>query len=465
MQKLSFGLLFFSLLIVFSCQKEEPEPPVTNPPGGGGTTTDTTTTVDPPEEMNYMNLKSDYIYDQSKLPTFELTLTPANLQRINLDPAAEEYVSGSITFEGETVHDVGIRYKGSIGAFVGCLSGNNWANPSGHKTCTKLSMKVKFNWKDPEGRFYGLKKLQFHAMNLDESQMRDRLAYHLFRESGVPAPRAIHARLIINGEYNGLFALVEQIDGRFTRWNFDDGTGNLYKEVWPLHSDGQPFIDQHYLNHLETNNDENPRADLIRTFALEVVDAPDTEALQAVIKRRMNLDEIINYAVVDRTIRVDDGAFHWYCNGNVCSPHNFFWYENPSDETFHLIPWDMDNTFENIIFNSNPVTPIADGWGETSANCRPFRFGAFGLTQRSAACDKLIGGWASFENEYETALLEFKRGPLAETEVETLLDEWAEQIREATMEADEKYADAVSIAQWESSMSQLKQQLSVARQE
>ena len=45
-----------------------------------------------------------------------------------------------------------------------------------------------------------------------------------FSEKGVPAPRSVHARLFINGEYNGIFALTEQIDGRFTRENFEDGT-------------------------------------------------------------------------------------------------------------------------------------------------------------------------------------------------------------------------------------------------
>ena len=55
---------------------------------------------------------------------------------------------------------------------------------------------------------------------------------------GVPAPRSVHARLIINGQFNGIYALTEQIDGRFTRENFDDGTGNLYKEIWPITNSG-----------------------------------------------------------------------------------------------------------------------------------------------------------------------------------------------------------------------------------
>lgn len=455
--------LFISLAIValiFSCRPEE-DPIAGNPDNGiDNPVVDTTVVIG---DENWVNGKSEYIYDQEKLHTFELTLSPQALAQIDSDPAAEEYVEGSLTFEGETVSPVGIRYKGSIGGFVNCVSGNDWANPSGRKTCTKLSMKIKINWDDSERRFFGLKKLQFHSMNLDDSQMRDRLGYHLFREMGVPAPRSIHARLIINGEYSGIYALVEQIDGRFTRQNFDDGTGNLYKEKWPLAASGLPFSEREYLDALKTNEDEDPTADMIRNFAKAVAEA-SPEDLKQVIQDNMIVDEIISYAVVDRTIRNDDGAFHWYCgNGNDCSSHNFYWYEEPTEGTLHLIPWDLDNAFENIIRDVNPVTPIADDWGETRNNCNAFSYGWLFARQRSAACDKLTYGWTLFEDEYEQLLQEFKDGPFAQSNTDMLLDTWMEQIREATLEADQNHGDAISINQWENAVQELKSQLNHAR--
>ncbi len=453
------GLLLFCFVALFSCKKDgetiavEPNPPVgpTEP-----------NEPEPGQAFKFEEGKSEYIFDANKLHTFELTLTPENLSRINNDPAAEEYVEGNLTFEGETVTPVGIRYKGSIGAFVGCLSNPNWADPSGFKTCTKLSMKIKINWEDSDRKFFGLKKLQFHAMNLDESQMRDRVGYHLFRSMGVPAPRVVHCRLVINGEYSGVYGLVEQIDGRFTRQNYDDGTGNLYKEIWPLNSDGAVFSEQTYLDALKTNEDENPTAEMISTFGQEIVSA-DESGLKSVIEKWMDVEEIISYAVVDRAIRNDDGAFHWYCSNGDCAPHNFYWYENPEDKTMHLIPWDLDNAFENIISNSNPVTPIADGWGETRNNCRPFRFGTFFAQQRSAACDKLTKGWTLFDTEYEQLSNEFKTGPLSAAVINALIDEWSDQIRDATIEARELHSDAPSMGEWEAAMQQLKNQLEFAR--
>ena len=263
MQTIPKTLCFLSILLLFSCGGEEANLPTPTPTPEEPIVTPTTPTSG---NEQYLNEKSSYIFDQKKLSTFELNLPPADLAKIDADPSAEEYVAGSLTFEGETISQVGIRYKGSIGAYVGCLSGTDWANPSGRKTCTKLSMKIKINWNDSEARFYGLKKLQFHSQNHDDSQMRDRLGYWFFRKMDVPAPRAIHARLLVNGKYMGLFALIEQIDGRFTRQNFEDGTGNLYKEIWPLRSNGNPFSEQEYLENLKTNKDENPNAAMIRSF-------------------------------------------------------------------------------------------------------------------------------------------------------------------------------------------------------
>ncbi len=451
--------IFIIVLLFATCKKTEDESPFipSNPDSDFEVPT-----ITPSGDEQFLNMDSDYIFDQSKLATFELKIPGSALAQINANPAAEQYVEGMLIFEGDTISPVGVRYKGSIGAFVNCLSGSDWANPSGQKICTKLSMKVKINWDGADYKFYGLKKLQFHSQNQDNSQMRERLGYWLFRDMGVPAPRSVHARLMINGKYSGLYALTEQIDGRFAKYNFEDDDGNLYKEIWPLNMNGQPFSEQTYLNHLKTNEDESPSAALIRDFAQEIANASPTD-LQAVIANRMDIQEIISYAVVDRTIRHDDGPFHWYCGGGSCSSHNFYWYEEPTLEKLHLIPWDLDNAFENIIFNANPVTPIADAWGQITANCAPFEHGAWGLEQWSASCDKLTGGWASFETEYEQILSQFKNNSLAAAQINVLLSDWENQIRAATLEAEQTHDDALSVSRWEIALGQLKGQLDYAR--
>ncbi len=467
-------LFVVAFLLLSSCSEEDEFTPDVGI--GGEPSVDTETDPEEPADMTdfvvptviptgnekYLNMDSDYVFDQSTLNTYELLLPEDALAVINDDPAAEEFVEGTLIFQGDTISPVGIRYKGSIGAFVGCLSEDDPFNPSGYKTCTKLSMKVKINWEGRDEKFFKLKKLQFHSMNLDPSQLHERLGYWLFRQMGVPGPRSVHARLMINGEFAGLFALTEQIDNRLIKYNFDDDDGNLYKEIWPLSMDGMPYSEQAYIDALRTNEDDNPSVDIIRGFGQALADADPTE-INSIVEQFMDIDEIISYSVVDRTIRHDDGPYHWYCGFDGCENHNYFWYEEPSVRELHLIPWDLDNAFENIISNSNPVTPIADDWGETRNNCRPFSFGAFGFPQWSAACDRLTLAWSNYENEYNQKKLDLINGPLSQASTNQMIDTWMNQISEATQEASNTHDDAISIALWEASVAQLKEQLEFAR--
>ena len=131
-----YGLGFLSLITFYGCPdkdgdniKEEFIVPTINPNGN----------------EQYLNLSSDFIFDQNELRTFELKLTEKDLEKIDGDPTAEQYVEGMLIFEGDTISPAGIRYKGSVGAWVGCVDGPNPFEPSGKKICTKLSTKVKIN--------------------------------------------------------------------------------------------------------------------------------------------------------------------------------------------------------------------------------------------------------------------------------------------------------------------------------
>ena len=109
MKRLSLFILSFVILIIFSCEEDSVP-----------SAADNDTTI-PTGNEKYLTVDSDYIFNQEALHTFELTIPESALDKIDADPAKEEYVEGTLTFEGETLNPVGIRYKGSVGAFVGCL--------------------------------------------------------------------------------------------------------------------------------------------------------------------------------------------------------------------------------------------------------------------------------------------------------------------------------------------------------
>ncbi len=91
-------LLFLSslviLMIAISCKKESIYAKYT------------VETIDPTGNEKYLNESSDYIFDQNALHTFELSIPVKDLNKIDSDPTAEEYVEGTLKFNGEVISPV-----------------------------------------------------------------------------------------------------------------------------------------------------------------------------------------------------------------------------------------------------------------------------------------------------------------------------------------------------------------------
>src|SRR4029453_9202490 len=69
--------------------------------------------------------------------------------------------------------------------------------------------------------------------------VKERVAMRFYQRVGYPAPRVANARLFVNGEYAGLYGIVESIDKSFLRRVFgvnDRGSiendGYLYEYKW-----------------------------------------------------------------------------------------------------------------------------------------------------------------------------------------------------------------------------------------
>lgn len=421
-----------------------PEPP--DAAGGGdqsGGSAGVPSVVNPPADARSVTANPDDaaadLFDQTQFRTYELFIDEADLAQIDEQPAAEVYVPGRFKLGTEELA-VGVRYKGSVGAFGAPCTDSAFLQTDGSKA-GKCSLKVSFSWTDPEQKFHGLKKLNFHSLNADPSLMRDRLGYSLFRDFGLPAPRAVHARLLINGQLEGVFGLIEEVDGRFTRSRFGDGgEGNLYKEIWPIHTEASA-----YLAALETNEDETPSVDNM----LEFRSAIGTGI--AGVESWLDRDASIRFIAADRVMGNDDGLFHWWCgeggqgnnpggNGN----HNYYWYEHQGVNLFSLIAWDMDHSFAGSAF-----VKVDPEWREPGSCACVFAL------QRAPSCDPMINLWASeWTTDYEAAIDEFLSGPFRAALVEEKINAWSAQITAAVQEADGINA-SVSFSAWQAALVQL----------
>ncbi len=347
---------------------------------------------------------SNIVFNPATVRTYNILLSEEGQTQLNANPTAEQYVRAAVEIDGELIEPVGTRYKGFYGALRFCFQ-------NGQQICDKLSWKLKFNHYEPALRHHGLKRLNFHAMNNDETQMREVLSYEVYRDAGVPAPRSVHALLQLNGEPLGLYALTEDIDDIFIADRFRDrGRGILYKEIWPANIDALWGF-QGSLDDAIARGPLDPSG--MQAFAAAFTAAETNEQRYAVLLDQLHeADNLFNYLAVDRLIDNWDGIVAWYCVPE-CGNHNFFWYEDALSDGFTLIPWDLEHTWRS----PSPIRTAyrMPDWDELERSCRT-RQVFFNIPARAPHCDPLINtlathGWeryieASRQLLHETLSLE-----------------------------------------------------------
>jgi len=277
----------------------------------------------------------DYValFPADRVLRFDLEMATADLQAIVAEasipmdqPAPEVYYPARVTFEGAVFDDVGARAKGH-----------------GTRSPAKPSLKLDFDQFREGQRFYCLEKLNFNNMIADPTMMREAIAYSLFASVGVPASRVSYARLFINGQSYGLYAMVEQVDKRYLKSHIGEKDGNLYKMYYgafldyrgadpSLYTVGTWSGVQQY--NKETNASQDDWSDLIGL--MRTLDEATAATVETTVGIALDIDEILASLSVYSLL----GSTDWYGNeGN-----NYYLYHR-SDGAFVFIPWDLDAAF------------------------------------------------------------------------------------------------------------------------
>ncbi len=243
------------------------------------------------------------------------------------------YFQASVTIDGETTTNVGVRKKG----FFGSLSE------------TKPSLKVKFSEYDDAQRFSGLQRMTLNNAISDASYVKQCIGYDLFTQAGVPAPRCNFATVEVNGENMGLYVHVESIKKRFIARHFDDNDGNLYEGALSDFRAG--WIDTFQK---KTNKD--------------IADRSDINALVPI----MNADDSQFLSDVDRIVDVDRFITMWaaellmmHADGYARNTNNFYMYNDPTTGKFSFIPWGIDSImFGDATLPWEDTRPPVAAWAE-----------------------------------------------------------------------------------------------------
>jgi hypothetical protein len=284
-----------------------------------------------------------------ELPGPELLLNHDGLARIDItldQPAIDSLYNDSTVYvhadaqmqlpNGDVMvlPDIGVRLKGRYGSF--------------RTLDQKAAFLLRFDQWDPMQEPLGLEKLALNNMVQDSSMIHEQLAYMLFRDAGVPAPRSGYARVFVNGELYGLYATIEVIDNSefLDQW-YGYADGNLYEGEYgsDLYDDWVTSFD------LDNGTDVGFQdvQDLTNAFDAMVTPATFMTDADAVI----DVDRYVTFAATEIWLG------HW--DGYAWTRNNYFIYRG-LDMRWTFMPWGIDQTFWDYL-------PIWGGGGRVQQLC------------------------------------------------------------------------------------------------
>ena len=157
-------------------------------------------------------------FSPEQVVTVRIVMAEKDWEWIRTNARAEQYVRADFWFDGHRYPNVAVRPKGNSSLMSVASSGS-----------PRLSLKVDFNFFNSAQTFRGLKKLSLNNGFSDPTYIREIVSYEIFKEMGLPTPRAAFVDLYVNDTHLGVYTQVEPIDKAFLERHFANPNGNLYK--------------------------------------------------------------------------------------------------------------------------------------------------------------------------------------------------------------------------------------------
>lgn len=251
------------------------------------------------------------------------------------------YFPADLTWHGHTVPRVGVRSRGS-----------------GSRSGAKPGLLVDVNRFTTGQTFLGLESVILDNLTQDASGVRETVAMRFFGRLNIPAPREAHTRLYVNGQYAGLYAIVEDVDegllnrvfggtegrprdaGYLFEFNYIPGAPWRFEHLGPKL---EPYKDRFDVKGKRGRTDDQIWGPLEALTRLATETPP--EGFADTIKEHLDVDALVRYAAAQNFVAQHDGLLG-YAGAN-----NFYLYRREGGS--HLfIAWDEDNAF------ASPAYPL-----------------------------------------------------------------------------------------------------------
>lgn len=250
-----------------------------------------------------------------------------------------EYVRAEVEIAGETLRDVGVRYKGN-GTYLGSMNAD------------KRPFKLDFNRFVKGRKFLGLKTLNLHNQVADPTYLREVLGYAAAREAGMPAPRTAYAKVYVRvpGRFDetflGLYTLVEQVNDDFLENWFGTRKGLLLKpgsrESW--NHRGEDWAAYERPLNVQENGSAADRAKLMAFIRL--LHEADDETFAREAPNYLDLDNTALFLAWQAGMVNADSIF--------TVGQNYYAWLGPPSGRLHWWVWDLDQSWGSFGLQGSP---------------------------------------------------------------------------------------------------------------
>jgi len=172
--------------------------------------------------------------------------------------------------------------------------------------------------------------------------MHERVSMELMRKMGLPVPRETHTKLYVNGDYVGLYTIVEAIDKPFLRSVYKEDTGYLYNYQWAnpfFFEDRGPDPATYSPSPFEPEfNSQTPNPGPIAQMVQAINQTTDAQ-FQSMVGQYVDFNSFLTIIAAENFLAEQDGMIGDY------GMNNFYMYRFGGKNVHTFIPWDKSNTF------------------------------------------------------------------------------------------------------------------------
>ncbi len=161
--------------------------------------------------------------DATTVHTVAVTVDEASLKDMiqnYLDTGDKSWITGSVTIDGETFENVGIKLKGN----------SSLRSITVDTPAQELPLRIRLDKYVDDQQFMGVSDFTVRS-NSSETSMNEAVALDLLNEAGLASTQAIATRFSVNGGEETLRLTVQNLDETWVEQNFQDAGADsvLYK--------------------------------------------------------------------------------------------------------------------------------------------------------------------------------------------------------------------------------------------